>query len=218
MAEQDGTSPLRRFYDGPLASLERGIVVLLATVVVLGGLYLTVGRGIKVTLIDAATIQTVVFLLTFYLALFGGVLATRRWNHIAIDAVTPHLKPDFRHRLEGVLGVVSGVVALGIAFSAFRYVFTIVDADAEIIPGLEGAIWSARLWRFPIGLCFVWISIHFFVGGITRLRTDPPAEIETDEARAAGLDRDSLNKMPPAGTAHEADTTEPASGTQEASS
>ena len=45
-----------------------------------------------------------------------------------------------------------------------------------------------------------------------------PAEIEADEARAAGLDRDSMNKMPPAGTSPEADPTEPASGTQEASS
>lgn len=159
-----------------LRHLEHVIVSLLVLIVIGLGLLLTAGRSLGLVLSDAATLQTVMFALTFYLCLFGGVLATRRANHIAIDVVTPYLKPRVRIRLEGLLLLGSGVVAYWIAQEAWRYVAEFVPADVQFIPGKEGSLWSLQTWRWPTGIMFVWMSLHFVVGGAVRLAGHHPWE------------------------------------------
>ena len=175
---------LARFYAGPLAHLERAIVVLLAVLVVLGGLAVASGRGLNVTVLDAATLQTLVFVLAFYLSLFGAILATRRAGHIAVDAITPHLPEGIRRRLEGALMLLSAAVALFIARAAWRYVGVFIPEDAHFIPGLESPLFSTRLWRWPVGLCFAWMAVHFAVGGAVRVMGREPWELGLEERPA----------------------------------
>ncbi len=168
-----------------LERLERLVVTLLVLAVVVGGLLLTAGRNLGVTLTDASTLQTAVFGLTFYLCLFGAILATRRASHIAIDIVTPRLPARVRLRVEGVLMLVSAAVTLYLAREAWRYVAQFVPEDATFIPGADSALWSLRGWRWPTGLCFAWMALHFLVGGAVRLAGHHPERLGLTGTRPA---------------------------------
>ena len=142
------------------------------------------GRALGVHVADAPTIQTLVFVLSFYLCMAGGILATRRATHIRIDAITPHLPEAFRLRLEGFLMLLSAGVSAFIAKASWEYVSHIRD-DAMLIPGLDGTMWQASTWRWPLGVCFSWIALHFLVGGAVRI-----AGYTAEEAGIAVADAD----------------------------
>jgi len=177
-------APFIFIYSVVLATVERWIVVALAAAVVLGGLAVAAGRTFGLDVGDAPTIQTVVFVLCFYLCMAGGIVATRRAAHIKIDAVTPHLPETFKLRLEGVLLLLSAVVSVLVALAAWRYVNTLIPEGDSLIPGAEGPWWSKRAWRWPIGLCFAWMSLHFLVGGVMRLMGIVPPLPEDAMAKA----------------------------------
>ena len=163
---------LTKLYAEWLASLERFIVVILTAALCLGGLAVIFG-----VFDDPGTVQTVLYAVAFYLGLFGGVLATRKANHIAIDAVTHYLPARVQLRLEGLIMLGSAVVVLWIGERAYYYVYHVVTDHQELIPAMGGGVWALRPWVWPIGLCFGWMGLHFLVGGMVRLAGKRPEEL-----------------------------------------
>jgi TRAP-type C4-dicarboxylate transport system permease small subunit len=96
-------------------------------------------------------------LVSFYLCMFGGVLATRRAGHIAVDAITPHLRKELRLRIEGWLMLFAGSVTTYVGLAAVDYV------KSPIIPD------DLVKWRWQIALIFFWIAFHFVVNGVVRV-------------------------------------------------
>lgn len=158
-------SSLGRFWNQGLAKIEGTLVVGLLLVVVGGSLSL-----IFEVSQDSDVITTVVFAAVFYLCLFGAVIATRRSNHIAVDAITPRLEPRTRRALEGALLILAGGVTVVIAMGAYEYIFELMDPDAQYLKDKSGALWSKRLWWAPLPLFFAWAALHFFVTGGLKVR------------------------------------------------
>jgi len=183
-------------YGKLLRWIEWGLLVVLTLVVVTLSMMTLISSSFGVELGDGPTIQTVTYALCFYLCLFGGVLATRRANHIAVDAITPHLKPAVRLRLEGVLQLVAGVASVWLAKTAWAYAYETVQDDARFIPGTVSDWFLTRFWVWPTGVCFSWMALHFFVGGLVRvagkrpvdLGLAPPTHSEEAEAHAQELE------------------------------
>jgi TRAP-type C4-dicarboxylate transport system permease small subunit len=161
-----------RIYGSWLARLETFLIVFFLGVVVLGSLGVLFGL-----FADASTAQLVVYACAFHLCLFGAVSATRQSNHIAVDAITPHLKPTVQRWVEGVLLVGSGVVAVILTRLAYDFIFGVIPADDLLVKDGEGAIWSRRLWYSPVVIALAWIALHFFVMGALRLAGKDPVAL-----------------------------------------
>jgi TRAP-type C4-dicarboxylate transport system permease small subunit len=177
-------------YGKLLLWIEWGLVVVLTSVVVTLSMMSLISSSFGVDLGDGPTIQTVTYALCFYLCLFGAVIATRRASHIGVDAVTPHLKPAVRLRVEGGLQVVAGVAAVWLGLTAWAYTFETVQEDARFVPGTLSDWFLTQRWVWPTGLCFFWIAFHFFVGGLVRVFGKSPSDLglaaptHTEEAEA----------------------------------
>jgi C4-dicarboxylate transporter DctM subunit len=148
-----------------LARIEQVIVVGLLLVVVFGSLAL-----IFEVSQDSDVITTVVYAAVFYLCLFGAVIATRRMNHIAVDAITPRLEPRLQLGVGGSLLVLAGLVTLVIAAGSYEYVFETMDAESRYLKDKEGFLWLKRVWWAPMPLFFGWAALHFFVTGGIKLK------------------------------------------------
>jgi C4-dicarboxylate transporter, DctM subunit len=148
-----------------LARIEQVIVVSLLLVVVFGSLALIIDFSQ-----DSDVITTVVYAAVFYLCLFGAVIATRRMNHIAVDAITPRLEPRLRLGIEGSLLVLAGLVTVAIAAGSYEYVFDTMDAESRYLKDKDGFLWLKRVWWAPMPLFFGWAALHFFVTGGMKIK------------------------------------------------
>lgn len=172
-------APLARLYAVWLARLERLIVVLLMAGLVLGGL------AVMLELVqDTGTLSSVVYALAFYVCLFGGVIASRKANHIAIDAFTQAIPAGPRLRLEGLIMLLSAAVIVWIGASALEYANVIVQDDSEFVKAMGGGVWAKRVWVWPIGPTFGWMALHFAVGGVVRALGRRPEDIGLVEVEA----------------------------------
>jgi TRAP-type C4-dicarboxylate transport system permease small subunit len=161
--------PLALLYEVVLERIEWAVIALLLAAVITLSFGEILNRNLELTIWDSAAANRVTFTLTFYLGLFGGVLATRQSRHIAIDAVTPYLGLRVRAVLSGVLLVGSAVVAAWIAITAKRYVLEVIEADERFLPGKVEWYWRDRLWKWPLPVGFALMSLHFLVAGVGRL-------------------------------------------------
>ena len=166
---------LRRFYTRWLMLAELALVTGLAVTVVLGALLVAMSGWVDprpltrlVGIDDLSLLQTLVYNLTLLLCLFGAVIAARRASHIAVDAVTPHLRPAVRLRVEGAMSVVAGIVALWVAQTGYDYITQFIGAEDRIVVG-QGGFYSKKVWRWPLVIAFGWMALHFFVTGVVRL-------------------------------------------------
>ena len=159
------TGFLGKLWGSWLARIEQLIVVSLLLVVVFGSLALIFELSHS-----SDVITTVVYAAVFYLCLFGAVIATRRMNHIAIDAITPRLEPRLRIGIEGSLLVLAGIVTLVIATNSYEYVFEKMDPESRYLKDKEGFWWLKRVWWAPMPIFFGWASLHFFVTGAMKLK------------------------------------------------
>jgi TRAP-type C4-dicarboxylate transport system permease small subunit len=166
---------LRTLYTRWLLLAELGIITALTTLVVIGALLLAISGWVDPRpllnvfgLPDLTTLQTLVYTLTLILCLFGAVIAARRASHIAVDAVTPHLKPHIRARVEGTMWLIAGFVSFWIAITAHEYVTQIVEPQDRIILGM-GGFYSKQMWRWPAVFGFAWMGLHFVVTGAVRI-------------------------------------------------
>ena len=115
---------------------ELALVTALTALVVAGALLVAVSGWVDprpltrlVGIDDLSLLQTLVYNLTLLLCLFGAVIASRRASHIAVDAVTPHLRPAIRLRVEGAMSLLAGVVALWIAKTGYEYVTEFISTE-----------------------------------------------------------------------------------------
>jgi len=161
---------IHRLYEVHLARIEIGIVIVLLITVIGLSLLLILSRNFDFQFGDPSILNRLVFVCTFYLCLFGGVLATRTSRHIKIDVIEPYLPSSWSTRLDGFLFLVAGIVSLIIASTATRFILTIIEPGASLIPATDDWYLRERLWKWPIVLVFLLIALHFFVHGTRRIR------------------------------------------------
>jgi len=167
-------------YDDLLKVAEVWLVLLLLFLV-LGATFLNIlDRNFGLSLWDYAVVEKMVYSLTFYLGLFGGVIAARQAKHISIDAVSHFLKPRVRSGLRSVLQIIGAATCFTIAYAAYLWIYTEVgETDALLATRTEWWL-NTRLWRWPIVIAFALMALHFLVnaGRFAYDTLDPPPEAE----------------------------------------
>ena len=161
---------IHRLYEVHLARVEISIVIILLVTVIGLSLLLILSRNFDFQVGDPSMLNRLVYACTFYLCLFGGVLATRTSRHIKIDAIEPYLPNSWSTRLDGFLFLIAGIVSLIIAAIATRFILTIIEPGASLIPATDDWYLRERLWKWPMVLVFVLIALHFFVHSVRRIR------------------------------------------------
>ena len=105
--------------------------------------------------------------------MLGGVIATRKYRHIAVDAVPPYIREGLRRRLEGVLSAVSAYVCIRIATIAYE-----MHGRGSETTDIPGSITLATLIFFSLA------AFHFAVNAVIRLRGQTPEELGLAEPDA----------------------------------
>ena len=104
---------LHQFYYVVLDRIEWITVAILLTVVILVSFIEIVSRNTGIHFWDPFAAHKMVYALTFYVGLFGAVLATRKGKHIAIDVASPYLKPETKQKIDVLLFLVAAFAAVG---------------------------------------------------------------------------------------------------------
>jgi len=122
--------------------------------------------------------QRAVYGFTFYLGLFGAVLASRQGKHIAIDVASPYLSTQLKNRIGIVLALVGALACAGLAYAAQTFVVEVISPDQYLVPSQipdaenpawYSGLWKDRTWRWPMVPAFALMSLHFLVGAIERI-------------------------------------------------
>lgn len=163
-------SLLDRLYNSWLDRLEWGLLVVLLAAVI--GISFTeiLNRNFVWHLWDSAAANKVVYVLTFYVGLFGAVLATRSAKHIRIDAISPYLSPRARTRLELLASVAGAVATVWMTAVAYRYIRDFVPVSERFLPDKPEWYWRLRYWRAPMVFAFGLMGVHFAVGAVHRAK------------------------------------------------
>ena len=111
---------LHRFYTH-LDRLEASVVGLLLAAVLVLSLIEILGRNLGWHPWDMGANQRAVFGFTFYLGLYGAVLASRQGKHISIDVASPYLAPKAKLRIGIFLTLVAAVACGSGHFNLYFY-------------------------------------------------------------------------------------------------
>ena len=130
---------LHYLYYRVLDRIEWGSVILLLAVVIFFSFAEVVNRNFGWHPWDPVAGQKAVYALTFYLGLYGAVLATRHGKHIAIDVVGPHLSSPVKIKLEIVLYLVAAFACASLCHAASTFVLESIEPDMSYIAHLDGA-------------------------------------------------------------------------------
>ena len=169
---------LHRLYYVHLDRIEWTVVALLLAAVMGLSLIEILGRNLDWHPWDMGANQRAVYGFTFYLGLFGAVLASRQGKHIAIDVASPYLNPALKTRVGIVLGLVASVACVGLSYSAFVFVTEVISPDQYLVPSQipdasnpawYSGLWKDRTWRWPMVPAFTLMAFHFLMGAIERL-------------------------------------------------
>ncbi len=165
------------FYDDVLKITEVWLVLILLLLVVFATFVNIIDRNFQLGLWNYAIIEKMIYSLVFYIGLFGGVIASRRAKHIAIDAVTTFMSIPQRRMLGIVLQFIGGVTCVALSVAVYDWMMTIIDADTTLVPGRNEWWIKTRLWRWPVVIAFAWMAMHFFVNSARFLYDTlrPPA-------------------------------------------
>ena len=161
---------LHKLYYVRLDQIEWGIVALLLAAVLILSLIEILSRNLGWHPWDMGANQRAVYGFTFYLGVFGAVLASRQGKHIAIDVASPYLPATLKLRISVLLFLVGALSCAGLAFSAHTFVMEVVNPDAYLVPNQIGsAWWKEQYWRWPMAPAFGLMSVHFLMGALERL-------------------------------------------------
>ncbi len=171
------------FYDGVLKQFEIWFLVI-ALLVVIGASALNIlFRNLEWGVWNTTIVNQIVYALTFYLGLFGGVIAARRAQHIGVDALS-HYMPI---RLRRVMGVILQLCGAGACVTLMLLAYDWVDAtehDDYLVPQIGQAWLSKRLWLWPMVGAFGLMSLHFIINalrfGVAAARPETTNDQETD--------------------------------------
>jgi TRAP-type C4-dicarboxylate transport system permease small subunit len=161
---------LHKLYYVHLDQMEWGIVALLLAAVLILSLIEILSRNLGWHPWDMGANQRAVYGFTFYLGVFGAVLASRKGKHIAIDVASPYLAPRMKMRLSVLLFLVGALACSGLAYSVHTFVVEVVDPDAYLVPNQIGsAWWKEQYWRWPMAPAFGLMAFHFLIGAWERV-------------------------------------------------
>ncbi|HEV8325354.1 MAG TPA: TRAP transporter small permease [Myxococcota bacterium] len=152
-----------------LLKAETAVLLALLAGVVLLPLIEIINRNTHLNIWDSTLATRIAYIFTFYVGLFGGAFATRYGRHISVDLVQPHLPPRVRHRLSGLLFLVSAVAGVALTRTAWRLVFWVIGPDDRFFPSVEKWWGRDRVWKIPFIVGFALMTLHFTVEGVRRL-------------------------------------------------
>ncbi|MBR58441.1 MAG: hypothetical protein CMH54_10520 [Myxococcales bacterium] len=145
------------FYGKLLRRLEQGAALVLFLVILAAGLFNLYGA--KTDHPQTMYARHIMVLCAVFLCMLGGVIATRKYRHIAVDAVTPYIKENLRRRLEGVLSLISVYVCVRIAYIAMD-----MHQRGAAKTDIPGSITLATM------IFFFLMAFHFLVNAVIRLQ------------------------------------------------
>ncbi len=151
-------------YGKVLRRLEQTAALVLFLVILGAGLFNLYGQ--KADHSQTMYARHIMVLCAVFLCMLGGVIATRKFRHIAVDAVTPYIKEHLRRRLEGILSVVSVYVCIRIAYIAMA-----MHNKGASKTDIPGSITLATLIFFSL------MAFHFAVNAVIRLQGKTPEEL-----------------------------------------
>ena len=176
------------FYDDVLRLVEIWFVVALLGMVVLSTFVNILDRNFGLGLWEYAVIEKMIYSSIFFIGVFGAVIASRRVEHIAIDAVAHFLPQRVRYGLSCLLQMVAAVVCFLLARACIAWILDVIGADATLLAGRTEWWLKTRLWRWPIAIGLGLMSLHFFVNGvrfgISTVKMEEP-KAASDEAEGA---------------------------------
>lgn len=150
-------------YHRALAAVENGLLIVLLAGTIGISFIEILNRNFNWQLWDSAAASKIVYALTFYLGLFGAVVATRHFKHIRIDAVSPYLNVAGRTTLEWFASAIGLVGTAWAAYTSWRFVAEFISPDDRFLPDKSAVYWQLRWWRYPICIAFAWMAAHFAV-------------------------------------------------------
>jgi TRAP-type C4-dicarboxylate transport system permease small subunit len=104
--------------------------------------------------------------MVLWLGIFGAILATRDFRHIAIDFLIRFVPPTFRTLLYRLQSIVGMGVSLLLLYAGSEYVKALAD---EISPTMKVPI---RYLLYPVLVGFFLLFLRFFI----TLFLEPPKE------------------------------------------
>jgi len=167
-AEEEGAWTKPRFhipfYDDVLKVTEVWIVLIMLLLVISATFINIIDRNFQIGIWEYAVIEKMVYSLTFFIGMYGGVIAARRCKHISVDAVTHFLTLRQRRSLGVIMQIIGGLTCAVIAMACYDWIHSdLVPADDTLVPGKDEWWLSTRLWRWPVVIAFAWMTLHFFV-------------------------------------------------------
>ena len=173
-----GLRALHRLYYSHLDRVEAAVVGILLAAVLILSLIEILGRNLGWHPWDMGANQRAVYGFTFYLGLYGAVLASRQGKHISIDVASPYLSPRVKLRVGILLTLVAAIACAGLATSAYIFITQVIQPDQYLVPSQipdatnppwYAELWKDRTWRWPMVPAFGLMSTHFLVGAVERI-------------------------------------------------
>lgn len=165
---------LRRL-DRALASLERGIVLVCITLLVLLSTYQLVIRNL-----DTGTpswIDPLLHQLVLWTGFLGAALAVRSRTHIRMDLLSHRLLPPWSNKVAALISLTSAGICLFLAGASWRFVTSEREMALRRVAGLPSWVFATII---PVG--FALMAVHFL------LRIWIPAEPPATGMREEGLE------------------------------
>ena len=153
-------------YDDVLKHLEVAILTIMLLGVVLATFVNILDRNFQLGLWDYAVVEKMVYSVVFFIGLFGGVVASRRAKHIAIDAVAHFLPPKPRMFLAALLQMICSGVCIVLTVASYQWIMQVLEPESSLLPARSEWYLNERLWRYPTVLAFALMSLHFAVNGL----------------------------------------------------
>lgn len=153
-------------YDDLLKHLEVGVLTVMLLGVILATFINILDRNFQLGIWDYAVVEKMVYSVVFFIGLFGGVVASRRAKHIAIDAVAHFLAPKPRKMLSSLLQLICAAVCVVLTVASYQWIMQVLEPEASLLPARSEWYLNERLWRYPTVLAFGLMSLHFAVNGI----------------------------------------------------
>jgi TRAP-type C4-dicarboxylate transport system permease small subunit len=167
----ENASPDAQFYipiyDGALKQLEIWILSIALLVVIGASALNIVFRNLDWAVWNATVVNQIVYALTFYLGIFGGVIAARRAQHISVDALSHYMPDRLRNSLGVILQLVGAATCLMLMSLAHEWVGKI-DSDDFLVPRMSKWWLQRQLWLWPMVGAFGLMTLHFVVNAIRR--------------------------------------------------
>ena len=169
-------------YDDVLKQVEIWILSISLLVVIGASALNIMFRNLEWAVWNPTVVNQIVYALTFYLGIFGGVIAARRAQHISVDALSHYMSDRVRNGIGVILQLAGAATCLVLMSLAHEWVGEI-DADDYLVPRMAKWWLQRQLWLWPMVGAFGLMTLHFVVNAIRRgVAASCPAEADPSTA------------------------------------